>query len=129
MTMLVVTHEMGFARNVGTRLIFMDQGSVVEDRVPAAFFTEPSSDRAQIVNTVAEAAQRILGAKPAINMRVGASDARLYRLFDVPSVVFGPTPYNMGGPDEHVRLDELLAVAKVHALAGFRFLQEKSGAS
>jgi ABC-type polar amino acid transport system ATPase subunit len=47
MTMLVVTHEMGFARNVGTRLIFMDQGSVVEDRVPAAFFTEPSSDRAR----------------------------------------------------------------------------------
>jgi polar amino acid transport system ATP-binding protein len=47
MTMLVVTHEMGFARNVGTRLIFMDQGAVVEDRVPAAFFTEPSSDRAR----------------------------------------------------------------------------------
>jgi hypothetical protein len=35
----------------------------------------------------------------------------------------------MGGPDEHVSLDELLAVTKVHALAGFRFLQEKSGAS
>jgi len=47
MTMLVVTHEMGFARNVGTRLIFMDQGSVVEDRIPTAFFTEPSSDRAR----------------------------------------------------------------------------------
>src|SRR5580704_14051900 len=41
MTMIVVTHEMGFARHVGTRLIFMDQGCVVEDRVPAAFFTEP----------------------------------------------------------------------------------------
>jgi ABC-type polar amino acid transport system ATPase subunit len=47
MTMLVVTHEMGFARNVGTRLIFMDQGYVVEDRIPTAFFTEPASDRAR----------------------------------------------------------------------------------
>ena len=89
-------------------------------------FTSPSHE---IMTTVAGAAQEILGAKPAINMRVGASDARLYRLFGVPSVVFGPTPYNMGGPDEHVSLDELLAVTKVHALAGFRFLQEKSGAS
>ncbi len=89
-------------------------------------FTAPSHE---IMTTVAGAAQEILGAKPAINMRVGASDARLYRLFGVPSVVFGPTPYNMGGPDEHVSLDELLAVTKVHALAGFRFLQEKSGAS
>jgi succinyl-diaminopimelate desuccinylase len=86
-------------------------------------FTAPSHE---IVNMVADAAQEILGAKPAVNMRVGASDARLYRLFDVPSVVFGPTPYHMGGPDEHVRLDELLAVAKVHALAGFRFLSSSS---
>jgi ABC-type polar amino acid transport system ATPase subunit len=47
MTMLVVTHEMGFARTVGTRLIFMDQGSVVEDRKPEAFFASPSSERAR----------------------------------------------------------------------------------
>jgi acetylornithine deacetylase/succinyl-diaminopimelate desuccinylase-like protein len=85
-------------------------------------FTEPSHE---IVQAIVGAAQQVLGSKPAINMRVGASDARLYRLFRVPSVVFGPTPYNMGGPDEHVRLDELLAVAKVHALAGFRFLSNK----
>ncbi|HEY0910382.1 MAG TPA: amino acid ABC transporter ATP-binding protein, partial [Bradyrhizobium sp.] len=47
MTMLVVTHEMGFARTVGTRLIFMDQGCVVEDREPEAFFANPSSERAR----------------------------------------------------------------------------------
>jgi ABC-type polar amino acid transport system ATPase subunit len=47
MTMLVVTHEMGFARTVGTRLIFMDQGSVVEDREPEAFFANPASERAR----------------------------------------------------------------------------------
>jgi ABC-type histidine transport system ATPase subunit len=47
MTMLVVTHEMGFARTVGTRLIFMDQGGVVEDRAPEAFFANPASERAR----------------------------------------------------------------------------------
>jgi ABC-type polar amino acid transport system ATPase subunit len=47
MTMLVVTHEMGFARDVGTRLIFMNQGDIVEDTTPAAFFAAPSSDRAR----------------------------------------------------------------------------------
>jgi succinyl-diaminopimelate desuccinylase len=82
-------------------------------------FTDPSHE---IVETVVQSAERILGRKPATNMRVGASDARLYRMFDVPSVVFGPTPYNMGGPDEHVHIDELTDVAKVHALAALRFL-------
>jgi ABC-type polar amino acid transport system ATPase subunit len=47
MTMLVVTHEMGFARDVGTRLIFMDRGTVVEDRAPKDFFAAPSTDRAR----------------------------------------------------------------------------------
>jgi succinyl-diaminopimelate desuccinylase len=82
-------------------------------------FTDPSHE---IVQAVVQSAESILGRKPATNMRVGASDARLYRMFDVPSVVFGPTPYNMGGPDEHVQIDELIDIAKVHALAAFRFL-------
>lgn len=82
-------------------------------------FTPPSHE---IVQSTVEAAEQVLQRKPAINMRVGASDARIYRMFDVPSVVFGPTPYNMGGPDEHVVIDELLQVAKVHALTAFRFL-------
>jgi ABC-type polar amino acid transport system ATPase subunit len=47
MTMLVVTHEMTFARDVGTRLLFMDGGRVVEDRTPRAFFDQPESDRAR----------------------------------------------------------------------------------
>lgn len=46
MTMLVVTHEMGFARNVGTRLIFMDHGDIIEDTAPETFFVAPSSERA-----------------------------------------------------------------------------------
>jgi ABC-type polar amino acid transport system ATPase subunit len=47
MTMLVVTHEMAFARDVGTRLLFMDAGRVVEDAAPAAFFDQPGTDRAR----------------------------------------------------------------------------------
>jgi glutamate transport system ATP-binding protein len=47
MTMLVVTHEMGFARRAANRVIFMDDGEVVEDAPPDQFFTAPSSDRAK----------------------------------------------------------------------------------
>jgi polar amino acid transport system ATP-binding protein len=47
MTMMVVTHEMGFARQVGTRVVFMDKGEIVEDGNPAAFFSAPGTERAQ----------------------------------------------------------------------------------
>jgi len=47
MTMLVVTHEMGFARTVADRVIFMDEGQIIEENTPDAFFDNPSSDRAQ----------------------------------------------------------------------------------
>ena len=45
MTMVVVTHEMGFAREVGTRLLFMDDGKVVEDGEPKRIFSNPRDDR------------------------------------------------------------------------------------
>jgi len=47
MTMLVVTHEMRFAREVGTRLLFMDSGRVIEDAPPETFFRRPETDRAR----------------------------------------------------------------------------------
>jgi len=47
MTMLVVTHEMGFARAVADRVIFMDFGEIVEQAPPAEFFAKPKSDRAR----------------------------------------------------------------------------------
>jgi glutamate/aspartate transport system ATP-binding protein len=47
MTMMVVTHEMGFAREVANRVIFMDHGEIVEDRPKADFFSSPGTDRAQ----------------------------------------------------------------------------------
>ncbi len=48
MTMMVVTHEMGFARKVADRVIFMDQGEIVEDANKDDFFGKPRSDRAQL---------------------------------------------------------------------------------
>ena len=46
MTMMVVTHEMGFARKVAHRVVFMDQGEIVEDATKEQFFNQPKSDRA-----------------------------------------------------------------------------------
>lgn len=47
MTMVVVTHEMGFARKVGTRVVFLDQGEIIEENISEEFFANPQSDRAK----------------------------------------------------------------------------------
>ena len=48
MTMICVTHEMGFARKVANRVIFMDEGEIIEQNVPEEFFTNPKSDRTKL---------------------------------------------------------------------------------
>ena len=47
MTMIVVTHEMGFAREIANRVLFIDEGVVVEQNDPQTFFSNPQSDRAK----------------------------------------------------------------------------------
>ena len=47
MTMVVITHEMGFARRAADRVVFMAEGAIVEDAPPAEFFSAPRSDRAK----------------------------------------------------------------------------------
>ena len=47
MTMVVVTHEMGFAREVADRVIFMDSGAIVEENIPAELFDHPQEPRTQ----------------------------------------------------------------------------------
>jgi glutamate transport system ATP-binding protein len=47
MTMVVVTHEMGFARRAADRVVFMDAGAVVEEATPEEFFSAPKTERAQ----------------------------------------------------------------------------------
>ena len=48
MTMLVVTHEMGFARKVANRVIFMDEGEIIEENDPETFFNKPQNDRTKL---------------------------------------------------------------------------------
>jgi ABC-type polar amino acid transport system ATPase subunit len=48
MTMVVVTHEMGFARRVSHRIVFMDEGQIVEEGAPEAFFAAPRSERTRL---------------------------------------------------------------------------------
>ena len=48
MTMLVVTHEMGFAREVADRIIFMDEGAIVEEAAPDIFFDNPQNERTRL---------------------------------------------------------------------------------
>ena len=48
MTMLVVTHEMGFARKVANRVIFMDAGEIIEENDPETFFNKPKNDRTKL---------------------------------------------------------------------------------
>ena len=47
MTMIVVTHEMGFARKVGSKVVFLEAGKVVEESPSEEFFTSPKSERAK----------------------------------------------------------------------------------
>ncbi len=48
MTMIVVTHEMGFARTVANRILFMDEGEIIEQNVPEEFFNNPKSERTKL---------------------------------------------------------------------------------
>ncbi|MCH7887910.1 MAG: amino acid ABC transporter ATP-binding protein, partial [Proteobacteria bacterium] len=48
MTMIVVTHEMGFAKTIANRVIFMDEGRIVEQAEPEEFFNNPKSDRTKL---------------------------------------------------------------------------------
>jgi len=82
-------------------------------------FTDPAGE---LVGCVRRSAEDVLGHAPVANVRVGGSDARLFRAAGIPAVVYGPTPFNMGGADEYVLVSELDAVARVHALAAFDFL-------
>ena len=48
MTMICVTHEMGFARKIADRIVFMDEGEIIEIATPAVFFSAPESERAKL---------------------------------------------------------------------------------
>lgn len=102
----------------------------LEFRVLAA--TEPNATDPghEIVRIARENAIAVMEQDVAPNMRVGMSDARLYRDAGIPSIVYGPVPHNMGGADEYAEISDLYAVFEVHALTGFDYLSvSKSEAS
>jgi succinyl-diaminopimelate desuccinylase len=88
---------------------------------------EPSwtSPESPIVCTVASCVQEVMGVTPVVNMRVGASDSRLYRAAGHPTVVCGLTPNNMGAANEFVEAEELMCLGQVLTLAAFDFLNRE----
>lgn len=101
----------------------LDSADGISYRVVRAYeasWTPPDED---IARHALEVTRLTVDEKAVVNMRVGASDARLFRAAGIPSVVIGLTPHNMGGPDEHVEIAELVQVAHIHALTAYRFLK------
>jgi acetylornithine deacetylase/succinyl-diaminopimelate desuccinylase-like protein len=82
-------------------------------------YTDPGHE---IFRLLRDNAETLSGRRPVVTMRVGASDSRLYRLAGIPAAVYGPTPYNMGAPDEYITREDLTLVGRVHALTAFDFL-------
>lgn len=89
-------------------------------------FTDPAHD---LIRTCVAAANEITGTVPAVNMRVGGSDARWFRMAGLPTIVYGPTPHNMGAPDEYADIAELDIVSRVHALTAFDILTKTESTS
>lgn len=86
-------------------------------------WTDPDDE---IVRLVCQHASDATGKPVVANMRIGFSDARFYRTIGIPSVTYGPTPFNMGGADEYVLVSDLYAVAEVHALTAYDYLSNSS---
>ncbi len=83
-------------------------------------WTDPTHE---IVRLTHANSRMVLEHEAVVNMRLGFSDARFYRQHGVPSLVYGPTPHNMGGCNEYVTLEDLFAVFAVHAMTAFDYLQ------
>jgi len=89
------------------------------------YFTPPE---AAIVRATSANSARVRGEASLPVLRLGATDARFFRASGIPTVVFGPKAYNMGGPNEYVTLDDLAVVARVHAGVVVDFLYGEAGA-
>ena len=76
-TMLCVTHEMGFARSVADRVIFMDQGQIVEQNTPTEFFANPKSERTQRLPV--QDPEPLIPRKETMTQRLGPSPAKVGR--------------------------------------------------
>lgn len=89
------------------------------ERLYEPTWTDSSSKVAQACRN---AAAEVIGTPAWFDMRIGGSDARLWRRAGFETVVLGLTPYNLGAPDEHLRIDELGPLTAIYCLAAQRFL-------
>lgn len=83
-----------------------------------------TSARHPIVVSALKVSSLVTGNESVANMRVGASDSRLYRRAGIPSIVLGCTPNNMGASNEYVEIVELVKVAKMHTILAFEYLEK-----
>jgi succinyl-diaminopimelate desuccinylase len=79
----------------------------------------------EMVEIIARNAEAVRGIRPYPAISIGGTDCRLWRARGIPAYVYGPTPYNMGAPDEYVTLDDLLGTVHVHALSAFDYLMTR----
>lgn len=86
-------------------------------------WTPPDTEMAELVRTNAKA---VSGVEPFPVLSLGGTDARLWRYKDVPSIVFGPSPIEMGGVDEYVEVEEFLDVVRTHVLSAYDYLSRPS---
>jgi succinyl-diaminopimelate desuccinylase len=100
-----------------------EQVSVRINRVCEPTWTKPDHE---VVQVVRQACKEVLDIDSAVNMRIGASDARLYRAAGIPSLVCGLTPHNLGAADEFVEIDELKALGEIFTLSAFDFLNSQA---
>jgi succinyl-diaminopimelate desuccinylase len=82
-------------------------------------FCDPGHPMLGIIQRNAEA---VRGFAPRPNVSLAGTDCRFWRMRGIPAYVYGPSPNNMGAPDEHVTLDDLLGTVHVHVLSAYDYL-------
>ncbi len=87
-------------------------------------WSAPDTEMATLVRANAKA---VSGIEPIPVVSLGGTDARLWRYRDVPAIVFGPSPIEMGGVDEYVEIDEFLDVVRTHVLSAYDYLSRPGG--
>lgn len=92
---------------------------VVEAHSYPPSMADPDGEMARIIQSNAQAAT---GIRPVPVSSLGGSDSRYWRYRGVPAYLYGPSPVSMGRGDEHVTVEEYLAVVRVHALSAFDYL-------
>jgi succinyl-diaminopimelate desuccinylase len=75
-----------------------------------------------MVGIIQANAEQARGIRPVPSISLGGTDARLWRLAGILAYVYGPTPTNMGAPNEYVTLDDLFGTVRVHVLSAYDYL-------